>query len=286
MPVYNGEPYIREALDSLLAQTFTDFELIISDNASTDNTETICREYATKDPRIRYIRQPENRGAIANFKFVLEQARGEYFMWAAADDVWDSRWIEILLPVASSYRCLAYGSVKQIDRYGKLVGHPANCRKFSYTGSRIYRRLKYFIEPPFLGKANPIYGIYPIEKLRQNDIFITATYGGDMLFLYTLLSETEIRSNCNVYLYKRIHDGFISSTGQEENKASLLKKSLKVIRSILSAHKIGNYLTISEVHERFILFALLPFSILYTIFEECKFKSRKLVKNRRLRSKW
>ena len=88
MPVYNGAKFIREALDSLLAQTFTDFELIISDNASTDGTESICREYADKDKRVRYVRQAQNLGAAANFKFVLDDAVGEYFMWAAADDVW------------------------------------------------------------------------------------------------------------------------------------------------------------------------------------------------------
>lgn len=87
MPVYNGEETICQALDSLLAQTFTDFELIISDDASTDRTGEICLEYAKKDPRIRYVRQPENRGANFNFQFVLDKARGEYFMWAAQDDV-------------------------------------------------------------------------------------------------------------------------------------------------------------------------------------------------------
>jgi glycosyltransferase involved in cell wall biosynthesis len=87
MPVFNGEKSIREALDSLLTQTFTDFELIISDNASTDGTEAICREYVDKDSRIRYVRQAENRGAGANFWFVLDEAQGEYFMWAACDDI-------------------------------------------------------------------------------------------------------------------------------------------------------------------------------------------------------
>lgn len=86
MPVYNGATFIREALDSLLAQSFSDFELIISDNASTDGTEIICREYAEKDERIRYVRQAENLGPTANFKFVLDEAVGEYFMWAAHDD--------------------------------------------------------------------------------------------------------------------------------------------------------------------------------------------------------
>src|SRR4030066_62015 len=82
MPVYNGEPYIRAALESLLAQTFTDFELIISDNASTDATESICREYAARDSRIDYVRHEKNQGASANFQFVLDQARGEFFIWA------------------------------------------------------------------------------------------------------------------------------------------------------------------------------------------------------------
>jgi glycosyltransferase involved in cell wall biosynthesis len=97
MPVYNGEPFIREALDSLFAQTFINFELIISDNASTDRTEEICREYAERDTRIRYIRQMENIGASANFQFVLGQANGKYFMWAAADDIRSASFLEFNL---------------------------------------------------------------------------------------------------------------------------------------------------------------------------------------------
>ena len=88
MPVYNGEHYIREALDSLLAQTFTDFELIISDNCSMDKTRQICEEYASKDSRIRYIRQIKHMEVILNFEYVRSQAAGQYFMWAACDDRW------------------------------------------------------------------------------------------------------------------------------------------------------------------------------------------------------
>jgi glycosyltransferase involved in cell wall biosynthesis len=99
MPVYNGTKFIREALDSLLVQTFTDFELIISDNTSTDATEAICREYAAKDERIRYVRQAKNLGLVANFKFVLDESVGEYFMWAAHDDRWHCLFIEECLRV-------------------------------------------------------------------------------------------------------------------------------------------------------------------------------------------
>lgn len=100
MPVYNGEKFIRKALDSLLAQTFIDFELIISDNASTDGTPDICAEYANRDKRIRYIRQKQNYGAIWNWNYVLRQATGEYFMWAAHDDTRSpdclSKYVEVL----------------------------------------------------------------------------------------------------------------------------------------------------------------------------------------------
>lgn len=93
MPVYNGEEYIRDALDALLCQTFADFELIISDNASSDRTEAICREYAQRDARIIYFRQKENLGAAANFQFVLNRARAGLFMWAAYDDEWAKNYL-------------------------------------------------------------------------------------------------------------------------------------------------------------------------------------------------
>jgi len=87
MPVYNGENYIEEALDSILAQTYSDFELIISDNASTDRTPEICQAYAAKDRRIHYHRNESNLGGAANFNRVFELSSGEYFKWAAHDDV-------------------------------------------------------------------------------------------------------------------------------------------------------------------------------------------------------
>mgnify|MGYP001347938156 CR=1 FL=1 len=95
MPVYNGEKFIRAAIQSFLQQTYRNFELIISDNASTDMTESICREYAVKDKRIKYVRQPQNFGGGHNFTFVLDEACGEYFMWAACDDVFSKNFVEI-----------------------------------------------------------------------------------------------------------------------------------------------------------------------------------------------
>lgn len=87
LPVYNGERFLEAAIDSLLAQSFTDFELIISDNASTDKTEEICRAYAAQDQRIRYYRNQNNIGCACNFNRVFELSTGEYFKWAAYDDL-------------------------------------------------------------------------------------------------------------------------------------------------------------------------------------------------------
>ena len=86
VPVFNGEDYLEEALDSILAQTFRDFEVVISDNASTDRTSEICRSYAQKDKRIQYWHSNTNRGASWNFNRVFRLSQGEYFKWVAADD--------------------------------------------------------------------------------------------------------------------------------------------------------------------------------------------------------
>ena len=88
LPVYNGESYLAESLESLLEQTYEDFELIISDNASTDGTAGICRRYEKQDSRIRYVRQPRNIGGAPNHNYVVRQARGELFKWASHDDLY------------------------------------------------------------------------------------------------------------------------------------------------------------------------------------------------------
>lgn len=87
MPVYNGEKFIRESLDSIVGQSFGDFELVICDNGSTDATEETCREYGSSDPRIRYTRNPDNLGATANYNTVARRARGKYFKWASSNDL-------------------------------------------------------------------------------------------------------------------------------------------------------------------------------------------------------
>lgn len=90
VPVYNGQRYLARALDSLLAQTFDDFEIVLCDNASEDRTAEICAAYAARDPRIRFHRNPQNLGLVRNFNRTFELAKGKYFKWASHDD-WHAR---------------------------------------------------------------------------------------------------------------------------------------------------------------------------------------------------
>ena len=95
MPVYNGAREIEAAIEALLSQTIDEFELIISDNCSQDSTQEICSRYAALDRRVKYFRQETNIGAVKNFLFVLQEAKGHYFMWAAADDTRSKDYLEL-----------------------------------------------------------------------------------------------------------------------------------------------------------------------------------------------
>lgn len=123
LPVYNGRNYLAQTMESLLAQTYTDFEIVISDNASTDETEAICREFAARDDRVRYFRNEENIGASANYNRAFELGRGIYFKWAAHDDLLAPTYLERCVEVLDQNPdvVLAYTQAKAIDDKGEIV---------------------------------------------------------------------------------------------------------------------------------------------------------------------
>jgi len=114
MPVYNGARWLREALDSILAQTFGDFELLINDNASTDATESICRDYMNRDRRVRYHRNPENVGLNNNWTLAFKRTSAKYFKWASCNDLLDPRLLERCVELLESRpdAVLCYGRTR------------------------------------------------------------------------------------------------------------------------------------------------------------------------------
>lgn len=186
--VFNGEKTIQKALNSILSQTFKDFELIISDNASSDNTEKICEMYKLKDTRIKYIRQNKNIGAAANYKYVLSQAEGEYFMWAAADDWHSEDFLELnvkALNLNSDYSASTSPNCFEGDEE-----NPEKHIRFDLNFSLSERYVK------FLKNAWKSHGIF-YSLMRRKNIEVCEEVGGsyaanDWSINFFLLSKGRI----------------------------------------------------------------------------------------------
>ena len=123
LPVYNGQRYLRNAIESILAQTLTDFELIICDNASTDQTQAICSAFAARDGRVRYYRNEKNLGAAPNFNKAFELATGKYFKWAAHDDMYAPDYLAACVAVLDGdpSAVLCHAKTIVIDENGDVI---------------------------------------------------------------------------------------------------------------------------------------------------------------------
>jgi glycosyltransferase involved in cell wall biosynthesis len=163
--VYNGERYIQETLDSILNQTFTDFELIISDNASTDRTGEISQAYAGRDDRIRYYRGEKNMGAGWNIRRVYELATGKYFKWAAADDILEPDFLRQCVEVLESDPdyVVAYAKTKEVDENGTFIQNYVTPMKTDSNDP--VARFREMLLP--LHMCYQIFGVMRMSALRQ-----------------------------------------------------------------------------------------------------------------------
>lgn len=171
LPVFNGENFLEDALDSILKQDFGDFELIISDNASTDRTDSICRAYAEKDSRIRYFRNHENIGAAGNWNRVFEMSSGKFFKWIAHDDLHEPEFVSQCLEVLKREPSvvLAFTRAITVDARGKFIRewgvHEEACLPDVRTR---YRRALAEAEDPL---PLPIFGVMRADVLRKTKLF-------------------------------------------------------------------------------------------------------------------
>jgi glycosyltransferase involved in cell wall biosynthesis len=151
LPTYNRADLLKRAIDSLLGQTYQNIELIISDNCSSDGTRKLCERYAAADSRVRYHRQNENIGIIANGLYVIKEARGEYYMWASDDDWWNPKFIELLK-----------NSLDRNPEYGTAMSSLVR----EYTDGEWYDRLL-FAGPNDLTKLRPEEVFYKMAFSRK-----------------------------------------------------------------------------------------------------------------------
>ncbi len=209
LPVYNGERFLQQALDSILSQTFTDFDVLLYDNASTDSTERLCREYAARDPRIRYRRHDVNLGAGRNYNLTFLDSTGEYFKWAAHDDIMAPTFLEKCVAVLDAHPevVVAFPKMVDIDDAGnhmpeRVTSHIPRAERgasvSAYTRFRNLIRLDYTIEE--------IFGLIRSNILRKTKLFLSYS-DSDRNLLAELALYGPLREVPEVLFYHRLHAG-------------------------------------------------------------------------------
>lgn len=208
MPVYNGEQYLADSLDSILKQTYSDFELIICDNASTDNTEKICRDYMKLDRRIRYFRNPVNIGAAKNYNNVFQISIGEYFRWANHDDLFApeslARCVEVLDNRADVV--LVYPRTKIINYMGDIVCNynddlDLQTEVVSDRFAKAWQRVR---------MINVIYGLIR-RKIIEKTTLMNDFFGADVSFVAELSLYGKFFEIPDYLFFRRVHKDAFSS---------------------------------------------------------------------------
>jgi len=207
LPVYNGERYLRVALESMLSQTLRDFELIICDNSSTDGTEGICREYAARDPRVQYHRLPSNVGAANNFRRTFELSRGRYFKWIASDDYCAPTFLEHCKRVLDEHQevVLCTSKVNIVDADGRLIEPYPDPQGLNQE--RASERL--IVSRNQDGWCNAVYGLIRSETLRRTAVMGNYV-GSDMVLLGEISLYGRFAEVPDYLLFRRFHPGAYS----------------------------------------------------------------------------
>jgi glycosyltransferase involved in cell wall biosynthesis len=234
LPVYNGARFLPAALDSLLGQTFSDFELIVSDNASTDDTAAIVQQYAQRDARIVYIRHVQNQGAAWNFNYVVDQARGKYLKWAAADDVCAPTYLEHCVAVleqdASVICC--HARTRKIDEHGNIIadlddptdgGLPtawfmqSNQRHHRPDASSPRASRRFADVLLYSGWGVRTYGVIRTAALRETSL-IGSFYGSEKVTMAELALRGRFYDVPETLFFQRVHEQSASRLNTREKQ--------------------------------------------------------------------
>ena len=204
LPVYNGERFLSAAIDALLAQVFTDFELIISDNASTDRTREIAEGYARSDPRVRYVRHEVNRGSAFNHSVVVELARGAYFKWVSDDDLYHPELLDRCIRAFETHPGIvsAHAWTAYVDEDGhvtRTLDYPLETD--SPRASVRFRSLLY-TDPG----GDDIYGVIPTVVMRRL-LPYASHHHSDRTFVATLSLYGPFHNEPEFLFLRREHAG-------------------------------------------------------------------------------
>lgn len=236
MPVYNGERFVGQALDSLVAQSFTDLEIVISDNASDDGTAAICAEYARRDARIRYVRSARNVGLARNFQRVVALSTGHYFKLANADDLCGpdlvARCVEVLDRDPEVVLC--YGKTTLIDGEGRTL-RPYEDR-LGLVSPSVTERFRQVLDR--VGLVNVLQGVMRTEALRRTAL-IEGYLGADMVLVVELALHGRFHELPDRLFRRRIHDQAFSTRAHADQQALWEPQARRRIELYLWRHYLG-----------------------------------------------
>lgn len=244
MPVYNGQEYLQDAVEAILRQSFDDFELVIADNCSTDETPEICAALAAADARIRYVRQPENLGAIGNFNALVHLATGKYFKWAAHDDLMESSFLQRCVEALEQDDSLAWCHTQSdmIDAEGRSFrdllppddealrigldgeiswkGHPRD----GFDSSDPIARFKGVI----LGTNWCVdsYGLFRLETLKRTRLLLNF-YGAEKVLMGEISLLGRYHEVPELLFYQRVHNKASSNLDSASEQASFAESKRK-----------------------------------------------------------
>jgi glycosyltransferase involved in cell wall biosynthesis len=263
IPVFNGEKYIRKAIDSILVQTFSNFNCIISDNGSTDKTEIICKEYEKKDKRITYVKHGKNLGPDFNFRFVLSKAKSKYFVWLAYDDYWESTFLEKNTTILEKNHNVV-GSIGIVKFFGMKDFHikknivfkiknkmkrGSNDQHGKYIhvrpASGIYEK-KVSIYLRF-DQASFVYGLFRTEKLK-NRMVSADQIGWDLLLILNILKDGDLHVIDEILLYR-----FVSGVHSGITYFGSYKKKIISLTELIFPGKILFMWCVNNVGKKFVV---------------------------------
>lgn len=231
LPVYNGETFLPKALDSMLAQDWGDFEIVVCDNASTDATPEICRAYGARDSRIRYERNERNIGANANFNRVFQFCRSPYFKWMVHDDLMEPSFLGRCIGMleADPEAVLAHSAVRMIDEEalplkvrpdGMVIGRGGQAllpmeRLHLVGADTAHERFDECLRR--MSWCTALQGVIRADALRRSHLF-GPFYGGDFVLLAELALLGKFRQAEEVLYLKRVHSGITVHKGARERE--------------------------------------------------------------------
>lgn len=245
MPVYNSEKYLKAAIESIINQTFTDWELIIIDDGSIDRSGKICDEYAQKDSRIIVIHQ-ENQGMCAARNYGMENAKGKYIAFMDNDDECEPELLSRSYAAAVKFQAdvVKFGRCSEIvNSDGSVIKKDTRNLDFNiYTKERVFENFFYLRG---LGVFSPIWdGIYCSEIIKKNKLLFDTSlrYGEeDTIFCLSLLPHiTTFVTIPGVYYKHYIWEGHSASSKFDKRALDKYMVSADAMKKTLESQKLWN----------------------------------------------